>query len=65
MWSCPSEIEASNLTIDELCEQATALFREVGDEAGVAASSSPALEVRRKPAICERIDDQAGIIRGL
>jgi tetratricopeptide (TPR) repeat protein len=65
MWYCPKEIDESDLTVDALCEEASELFREVGDESGIAACLRGIWKFDDSLAICQRINDQAGIIRSL
>jgi hypothetical protein len=65
LWYCPKEIDESDLTVDALCEEASELFREVGDESGIAACLRGLWKFDESLAICQRINDQVGIVRSL
>ncbi len=65
LWYCPKEIDESDLTGDGLCEEALKLFREAGDESGVAASLRALSRFDESLAICQRINDQVGVILNL
>ena len=65
LWYCPKEVDESDLTLDTLCEEASELFREVGDESGIAACLRETGKFDESLAICQRINDQAGVIRSL
>lgn len=63
MWFCPREIEESDLTVDDLVEEAMQLFRTCGDESGVAKCLRGLGRHEESLAICQRIDDRKGMVR--
>lgn len=65
LWYCPKEIEESDLNLDDLCEEASELFRQVGDESGIAACLRELWKFDESLAICQRIGDQVGVIRSM
>lgn len=65
LWYCPEEVDQSSLTGDELCEEALAIFENVGDEAGRAACLRELSRFEESIEICRRINDQQGLALSL
>jgi tetratricopeptide (TPR) repeat protein len=65
LWYCPKEIEESDLSLDQLSDEALQMFREVGDEGGVAACLRQQFKFEESLAICQRTNNQPGLVRTL